>query len=333
VARATIIDVAKAAGVSRTTVSNVMNGKSKCSSETRENILKAARQLGYMRNMAAKTLVEQRSSLIGLVLPTYIDERLLTKSPFYNLIIDAVNSQLRETEDYDLIINCVSRNKMSTVLDWTMKRSLDGLILVGDFPSESLSELDSLRIPMVFIDSYRCELQSSIFVNTEDEAGGYMATRYLVNKGYSRIAICTSDIRGSAVNQQRRKGYRRALAESGLEESLFEAANNFFDGGVAIADEILARKADAVFVTNDSLATGIVNRLVALGIPIPEEFGVIGFDNLDICSQIVPELTTIDQDIFGKGKAAVKLLLEAIDNGLSPRRLILPTRIVSRQTA
>jgi DNA-binding LacI/PurR family transcriptional regulator len=331
--RATIIDIAEASGVSRTTVSNVMNGKEKCSSETRERVLDAARKLGYMRNMAAKTLVEQRSSLIGLVLPTYIDEQLLTHSPFYNLIIDAVNSRLRETEDYDLIINCVAPSRTSTILEWAMKRSLDGLILLGDFSEECLNELASLRIPLVFIDSYRCKLKNSILVNTDDASGGYLATRYLVDKGYARIAICTSDIAGSAVNQERYRGYRKALAESGLEESFFEARNNIFDGGAPIADELLARKADAVFVTNDALAAGVVKRLCALGVKLPKEFGVIGFDNLDICSQMTPELTTVDQDIFGKGKAAMELLLKALNGEKPPHKLVMPTRVVSRQTA
>jgi DNA-binding LacI/PurR family transcriptional regulator len=330
--RATIIDIAEASGVSRTTVSNVMNGRSKCSQETRERVLAAARALNYMPNMAARTLVEQRSNLIGLVLPTYIDEQLLTHSPFYNLIIDAVNSRLREAEDYDLIINCVATTRAATIREWAMRRCLDGLILVGDFPDECLAELDSLSIPMVFIDSYACRLELAMLVNTDDEAGGYLATKHLVDKGFSRICICTSDLRGSAVNQERYKGYRRAIAEAGRPELFLEAENNIFAGGARLADELLARGADAAFVTNDALAAGVVKRLVSLGVAIPKDFGLVGFDDLDICSQMSPELTTVNQDIFGKGKAAMELLLRALRGEKPDRRIVLPTHLVSRQT-
>lgn len=310
-----------------------MNGRDKCSTEVRDRVLSVAKDLGYTRNMAAKTLVEQRSNLIGLVLPSYINEQLLTRSPFYNLIIDAVNATLREDGEYDLIINCVSGTEGSRgINEWTLFRSLDGLIIVGDFPDEDLRFLDERGVPMVFIDSYRSTLVSPILVNTDDDAGGYLAAQHLVSRGYRKLAICTTDIEHSSVNQQRFAGFSRALAESGIAPLQIEAQNNLFAGGVEVADRILELGADSIFAVNDVLAAGIVKRLVTRGVRVPKDFGVIGFDNLEICTQLTPELTTVDQDIFGKGKTAVELLMKAIRNENPVRRKLLPTKIVARQT-
>lgn len=331
--RPTVIDIAAAAGVSRTTVSNVMNRRDKYTPEVRDRVLAAARELGYTRNMAAKTLVDHRSNLIGLVLPSYMNSQLLTKSPFYNLIIDGIDDALRATGRYDLLIHCAAVGENTDAIrEWAMLRSLDGLILVGEFPDAALRDLDERALPMVLIDAYECALDSPIRVNTDDEYGGFLAGRYLVSRGAKKAAVCSTDIGNSLVNQRRLAGLKRALDEAGLECRNFEAANNLFEGGLDIARKIAEYAPDSVFAMNDVLAAGLMKGLVKEGIRIPEDLRMVGFDNLEICSQITPELTTIDQDIFGKATLAIKLLLEAIGGGNPPRRVVLPVKLVERNT-
>lgn len=310
-----------------------MNGREKYSPEVRDRVLAAARELGYTRNMAAKTLVDHRSNLIGLVLPSYMNSQLLTKSPFYNLVIDGIDGALRETGRYDLLIHCAAAGGNSEAIrEWAMLRSLDGLILVGEFPDDALRDLDTRGLPMVLIDAYECALDGPIRVNTDDEYGGFLAGKYLAGKGARKIAVCSTDIRHSVVNQRRLSGLTRSLGETGLTAVNFEAPNNLFEGGLAIAPQIAAFKPDAVFAMNDVLAAGLVKGLTARGLRIPGDLSVVGFDNLDICGHITPELTTIDQDIFGKAGMAIKLLLEAIAGGNPPRRIVMPVRLVERQT-
>lgn len=331
--RPTVVDIARIAGVSRTTVSNVMNGRDKCTTAVRDRVLGAARELGYSRNMAAKTLVDHRSDLIGLVLPSYINSQLLTKSPFYNLVIDAVDSALRETSQYDLIIHCTPHSSdKGSIREWTMHRSLDGLILVGDFPDTELADLDRQGVPMVLIDSYECALNSPIRVNTDDEYGGYLAGRHLISQGCETFAVCTTDIVHSAVNQQRLAGFSRALGEAGYAYRHFEAQNNLFDGGMDLADRVMRSNPGGIFAVNDVLAAGLVKGLVARGCLIPTETRVIGFDNLDICTWITPSLSTIDQDIFNKATVAIRLLLEAVGGGIPARRIVLPVCLVERDS-
>jgi LacI family transcriptional regulator len=331
--RATILDIARLAGVSRTTVSNVMNGSSKCLPETVEKVRRIADELGYQPNQAARSLVNQRSNMIGLILPSYIDKRILTKSPFFNLIIDAVNAALREVSSFDLLINCVNRNNdPHKVVEWALQRNLAGLIFVGDFNDSSLDRLGTAQIPMVFIDNYDFQPRLGIFINNDDVRGGYLATRHLIERGYRRIACCSSNTVESPVNQRRHAGYRQALQEAGLPEMLVETQNIFFEDGVEQAGRLREQKADGAFAVSDTLALGIIKGLVGLGMAVPGDIGVVGFDNIESSAQFIPALSTIDQNIYQKGHLAVDLLLEAIAKGIEPRHVSLPVNLVIRQS-
>ncbi len=312
----TIVDVAKAAGVSRTTVSNILNGNYRCTEETKEKVLQKAKEMGYRPNIAAKTLVKNTSKLIGIIFPYYMDKSLLTGNPFYNLIIDGINSTLLEMGEYDLIINCISQKKGSSqIIDWIAMRNLDGIIVVGDTDNKILREIEQEKIPMILVDNYSFlseTLDTTVFINSDDEKGLYMATNYLLNKGHENIGFCSSYIGISSVNTFRYEGYKRAIKEKNMNENIFETENVFFDSGVKIAGQIANSNLDSVVCTSDILALGLIKGLKMWGKSVPQDIEIIGFDNLDICSQYIPTLTTVNQDIFEKGKKAVSLLLQLI---------------------
>src|SRR5512141_1523578 len=153
--RVTVVDVAKEAGVSRTTVSNVFSGKDKCSDETRAAVLAAAKKLGYKPNLAARSLITNQSRLIGMILPSYVDTNTLTNSPFYNIIMDGVYSVLRDEAYYDLLIFSVPyREKLLQVSEWIDARNVDGILALGEYDQTFLKDLNSKGIPVVFIDNY-----------------------------------------------------------------------------------------------------------------------------------------------------------------------------------
>src|SRR5689334_2511134 len=155
----TVKDVAREAGVSRTTVSNVFNGRAKYSSETEEAVLDAARRLGYKPNLAAQSLITNKSHLIGLILPSYVDKNTLTNSPFYNIIIDGVYAVLQDEAYYDVIISCVPNQKaLAQVSDWADTRNVDGIIAIGQYDPEFLMALEAKEIPVVLIDNYQAQL-------------------------------------------------------------------------------------------------------------------------------------------------------------------------------
>lgn len=337
--RPTVIDVAKEAGVSRTTVSNVFGGKGKFSGETRAAVLAAATKLGYQPNLAARSLKSNSSRLIGLILPSYVDTNTLTNSPFYNIIIDSIYAVLRDEVYYDLIIFSVPHvEKLAQVSEWIDARNVDGILAVGEYEPDFLHELDERGLPVVLIDNYaQGNFNHFFYINSDDENGGYLATRHLIERGYRRIALCGVDL-GGPLMQRRAQGYQRAMQDAGYEEHVFNTTGVPFAAGVQLADLLFARQFQAVFCTEDMAAVGLVHGLLKQGVQVGKAFGVVGFDNVNIGRQISPELTTIDQNIFEKGETAVRTLLSILKKEFqqigsqSAKNLTLPVRLVIRET-
>ena len=331
----TVIDVAKEAGVSRTTVSNVFSSKGNYSEDTRTAVLTAAKKLGYKPNLAARSLITNQSRLIGMILPSYVDTNTLTNSPFYNIIMDSVYSVLRDEAYYDLIIFSVPyKEKLQQVSEWIDARNVDGILAVGEYDQSFLKDLNSKSVPVVLIDNYsRGNYANFAYVNSDDEAGGYLGTQELISKGYKKIALCGVELTGPLM-QKRYEGYKRALKEAGLREHIFDRIGTPFEAGLQFADALSAQDFDAAFCTEDMVAVGILHGMHKKGMRVGRDFGLVGFDNIQIGRQVFPELTTIDQNIFEKGETATKTLLKIINkkNSLGSR-LILPVSLVARETA
>ena len=331
----TVIDVAKEAGVSRTTVSNVFNNRAKYSDETREAVLVAAKKLGYKPNLAAQSLITNQSRLIGLILPSYVDTNTLTNSPFYNIIIDSVYAVLRNEAYYDLIIFSVPyKEKLPQVSDWIDSRNVDGILVIGEYNQAFLTDLNSKAIPVVLIDNYsRASYSNFSYVNSDDETGGYLATQKLIAGGYRKIGICSASM-DSPLMQKRFEGYKRALTEVGYKEYIFNGTGSPFEAGLQLGEILLAHGLEAAFCTEDTLAIGLLCCLLKKGVRVGPDFGLVGFDNINNGRQIHPELTTVDQSIFEKGETATKTLLNILNKKSSlGSRLVLPVHLIVRETA
>jgi DNA-binding LacI/PurR family transcriptional regulator len=331
----TVIDVAKEAGVSRTTVSNVFSGRAKYSEETRTAVLAAAKKLGYKPNLAARSLITNQSRLIGLILPSYVDTNTLTNSPFYNIIMDSVYSVLRDEAYYDLIIFSVPyKEKLIQVSEWVDARNVDGILVIGEFDQAFLKDLDSKGVPVVLIDNYsRKNFANFSYINSDDETGGYLATQKLIARGFKKIALCAVDLAGPLM-QKRYDGYWRAIKEAGRKEYVFDESDTPFETGMRFSDLLVAQQFDAAFCTEDMVAVGLLHGMLRKGVRVGKDFGLVGFDNIHIGSQVYPELTTVDQSIFEKGETATKTLLKILKKTSAlGSRLILPVHLVSRETA
>jgi DNA-binding LacI/PurR family transcriptional regulator len=331
----TIVDVARAAGVSRTTVSNVFGGKDKCSEETRDAVLAAAKKLGYQPNLAARSLITRRSRLIGLILPSYVDTNTLTNSPFYNIIMDSVYSVLRDEAYYDLIIFSVPyKSKLEQVSEWIDARNVDGILAIGEYDQSFLQELNSKGIPVVFIDNYTHDNYINFSgVVSDDEVGGYLATQHLISKRYKKIALCAVGL-ASPLMQKRCDGYKKAMKEAGLKDFELDGLGIPFEAGLKFADLLASQNFDAVFCNEDMVAVGILHGMLKKGVQVGKDFGLVGFDNIHIGQQVFPELTTIDQNIYEKGETATKMLLMILEkHGSLGSHMVLPVKLVVRDTA
>ena len=331
----TVIDVAREAGVSHTTVSNVFNEKGKFSAETRQAVLSAAKKLGYKPNLAARALITDRSRLIGLILPSYVDPNTLTNSPFYNIIMDSVYSVLRSAAYYDLIIYSVPRvETLLQVSDWIDARNVDGILAIGEYDRSFLEDLNSKAIPVVLIDNYYPGFFYHFsYINSDDEAGGYLATRRLIDRGYRKIAVCAVDLAGPLM-QKRYAGYLRALTEAGMTATAFDRSGAPFEAGLQFAELLAEQGFDAAFCTEDMAAVGVLHGMLQRGVRLGQDFGLVGFDNINLGRQVYPGLTTIDQNIFEKGETTARALLKILNRETPPgSRLVLPVSLVIRDTA
>lgn len=331
----TVIDVAQAAKVSRTTVSNVLNGNGGYSEETRQAVLDAARRLGYKPNLAARSLATRSSRLIGLILPSYVSSETLTNSPFYNIIIDSIYSVLRLEAYYDLIIFSVpSREQLLQVSDWIDARNVDGILAVGEFDEAFMKQLDAKDVPVMLIDNTaRGHYANFSHINSDDEHGGYLAAKHLAERGFKKIAACVIDP-NSPVMRARYQGYRQALVEAKLQEHRLDGTGAPFESGLRFAEQLTAQGFDGAFCTEDMSAVGLVHALSRMGIEVGAAFGVVGFDNISTGKHIFPTLTTIDQNIQEKGRIAVQALLSVV-KGEAQRgsRVTLPVSLVVRESA
>src|SRR5688572_8253492 len=259
----TVIDVAREAGVSRTTVSNVFSGRAKYSEETRTAVLAAAKKLGYKPNLAARSLITNQSRLIGLILPSYVDTNTLTNSPFYNIIMDSVYSVLRDEAYYDLIIFSVPyKEKLIQVSEWLDARNVDGILVIGEFDQAFLKDLDSKGVPVVLIDNYsRKNFANFSYINSDDETGGYLATQKLITRGFKKIALCAVELTGPLM-QKRYDGYKRAIKEAGRKEYVFDESDTPFETGMRFSDLLVAQQFDAAFCTEDMVAVGLLHGML-----------------------------------------------------------------------
>ncbi len=330
----TIKDIASIVGVSATTVSNVIHGKSgRVSAETIERINEAIDRLGYVPNMSARSLVSSSSKVIGMISHlTANTKETIVEDPFHSAFIGSIEKTLRENGYYLMLRAVESTSDMVSFLrNW----NVDGLFFTGVFEDEFYEALNELNIPIVLIDSY-VPPSKMCNIGLEDFNGGYTATRYLIDHGHRNIAFASPTIKNRGVVSERFLGYKKALAEASISfrsEIVFEQELDT-ETTVALGHE-LAKRNDitAVFATADILAAGIMAGIQQSGKKVPDDISVIGFDDINLCRLTSPPLTTIHQDAPYKGKLAVNFLIDLLDkNTLQNREIILPIRLVERNS-
>ena len=339
-------DVAREAGVSPATVSYILNDTPGLSftPETRQRVLAAAEKLHYVANQAAKTLGSGRaegivqSKLIGVVIPQTENKRkeshIMFGNPFYGTFLSAVELEARRA-GYQLILS--GTNPGQSYIDIAKSRTLDGVIILGAYPSDDEAEYKKYKIPAVLVDCYGSGDSFFYSVRTDDRLGGYLATKYLIEQGHHRIAIVTGELKAHGVNSERYQGYLDALCEAGLtpaHDDVFEGLVGY-DHGLEVAEELARTRRDitALFASADITAIGLINGLHAAGLRVPEDVSVIGFDDVEYAKMCYPGLTTMRQNIMEKGRQAAWLMIEAVqDHSLPREERIIPMELIERGT-
>ncbi|MFC4354234.1 LacI family DNA-binding transcriptional regulator [Chryseomicrobium palamuruense] len=323
----TIKDIAKKAGVSITTVSRVLNRKEEgMSEETRQKVLRVMEELDYQPNRLARGLVTKQSKLIGLIVPTI-------SNPFFPELCRGAEDEAN-AHGYSLVIcnSDASAEKEEHYITILKEQQVDGLILSSRSGLSSTSLLPFLKnVHYVHLD--RMEEEAVSGVRLDNEAGGYLAGKHLLELGHTKIGCISgpNEIRNS---RDRVAGFTRALAEANLEPVWIQEGDFSLDSAYQHAMAKLEETdVTAIFTCNDMMACGVYRAAHGRGMAIPKELSVIGFDDVPLVSALIPKLTTIRQDTYAMGRKAAALLVQQIEEGTTDFAIFEPTLVVRESTA
>ena len=331
----TIKDVARAVGVSTTTISNVIHGNvGRVSPEMVDKIQAAIARLKYTPNMSARALVNNASRIIGVInhlVP--LESGGFFQDPFHGALLAGVEQTLRERGYYMMVRTIDNVPELLSLLNnW----NLDGLILTGIFPTDFYESLMAHKTPILLIDSYIND-DRLLQVRLEDEQGGYIGARYLLENGHRDILFCGPPILEEGVLARRFKGYQKAMEEFGLTVDMKNVYQREIgiEQGTALGRELAGRHDyTGIFATADILAAGLISGLAEAGRKVPEDISIVGFDDLNIARLTSPQLTTVHQDVVEKGVIAARMLIDALqgESESVSRSIMMPVRLVSRQS-
>ena len=327
-----IRDVAKLAHVAPITVSRYINNSGYCSPETRARVEAAIAELEYVPNRLASGLRSKRSNAMALVLTDITN-------PFFTTIargVEDVASQAGFTVIFCNTDESVSKEQM--YVQMLLERRVDGILLVPALSGlDSVSLIKKQGIPIVLLDRRAPDLQTDV-VLCDSKAGAYELTRLLLSLGHREIAILNGPS-GVSTSEDRFSGYRRALGEAGITPNQrFECFGAFNqESGFEMTTKVMAgtSKPTAIFATNNFLAIGVLKALQELGLRVPDDVAVVGFDDLPPALVTFPFLTVAAQPAYEIGRKATEILLKKIgreDSG-PYQEVMLPAEIVVRKSS
>ncbi|MFD2671323.1 LacI family DNA-binding transcriptional regulator [Marinicrinis sediminis] len=326
----TIRDVSKKAGVSIATVSRVLNGQEGYSKTTKEKVLQVIHELGYTPNEIARGLVNKKTSTIGVMFPT-------VSSFFFSQLLSGIEEAAQQ-QQYNVFICNTAKNGERTekYLQVLREKQVEGILFVSDFMKEPYYEqLIASRMPFVLVSTESMRYPVP-FVKVDDRKASYAAVQYLLEKGHRHIGMISGTQGDPIAGTPRVEGYRQALEDYGLpfEASRMYYGNFGFNSGAAGMEQLWEQHRDnltAVFAASDEMAAGAISACYRLGIRVPEQMSVIGYDNTPLARMVTPPLTAVEQPLEQMGKAAVKMLLELIVKGQVDSR-IMPYQLVERDS-
>jgi DNA-binding LacI/PurR family transcriptional regulator len=331
----TLEEVARVAGVSRATVSRVVNGNPRVAPDVRRNVERAVDRLGYIPNPAARSLVTRKSQSIGLVIAEPAGR--LFEDPFFPRLLRGIGAALSSRELQLVLLMPQSSLEESRAERYLTAGHVDGALLVSLHGNDPLPGAVARRGIPVVVGGRPPRGASVSYVDVDNVQGGRSAVEHLVESGRSAIATIfgPSDM---SPGFDRLAGYRQALDAAGLERDPgLEAGGDFTQaGGAEAMRQILAARpdVDAVFAASDLMAAGAVQVLRAAGRRIPDDVAIVGYDDSPIAEAADPPLTSVRQPIEEMGAEMVRLLLEhAAHPGAVPRTVILATQLVRRRSS
>jgi DNA-binding LacI/PurR family transcriptional regulator len=326
----TISDVAQAAGVSKQTVSRVINDRPDVAKSTRNRVLTLIHEMGYQPDPIARSM-KGRTHTLGCITPNLAD-------PIFSIIVEYAQSEARRQGFFVLTGSASTVEEMEPLLGEMLNRRVDGLLVINPREDERYKLLHPLldeKLPIVYIKNTPGG-ESVSAVAVDDTKGGYLATKHLLNLGHRRIATIIGP-KNEECTAQRLEGYLKAHREVEIETNdSFICMGDWTpkSGNEAIKKLASGKGAfTAVFAQNDRMAVGAVRALRELGYRVPDDISIVGYDDIPLASYFDPPLTTIKQPIDQFGVEGVRMLIEATKLGEhKPKTITLEPQLVERAT-
>ena len=330
----TIVDVAKLADVSVATVSRIINDQGGVRKETEDRIVQAIKELNYIPNAVARSMVQKETKAIAVIIPDI-------RNPFFSELVSSIEKKALE-KDYFTTLSNSNDSKVieSKIVKHIIQRGVDGVIVTtADEEGHQLKPLFDANIPVVAVDRIlKNYLVDTVIIGNRE--GAYEAVQHLITEGHQKIAI----IRGpqdTTPGIERYKGYKQALKENGLKESSEWVKDGDFreQSGYDLTKQLytLKDKPTAIFSSNNLMSLGVIKALKELNWKLGEEVAFIGFDDLEIATFIKPELTTVSRPMKQIGEVAFDLLYKRMQEHdleqINKREIILAPSLKIRNSS
>ncbi|HHU64009.1 MAG TPA: LacI family transcriptional regulator [Clostridiales bacterium] len=331
----TMWDVARLAGVTQATVSHVINGTASISQEVKKRVSEAIDELGYVPNAAARSLKQNKTYTIGLIVPD-------VHSGFYSQMAKAVEESAREHGYITFLCNTSYHPQLEDYyINNLIQQQVAGIILgYGLVDQKVCNKVLNARIPLLMLDSsLKIGDWQVPSVEVDNLKGSWLAVEYLYNMGIKEIGYISEPLYNNTL-KLRYEGYVKAMENLGctINKDFIDIHAKEYDKikmGYESVDKILAQgKPRAIFVSADQLAFGAIKRLTELKIKIPEDIAIVGYDDIPLSTVVTPRLTTIFQPIDQMGKMGFEMLKKLIDGTKIPnKKVVLDPKLVVRESA
>lgn len=325
----TIYQVAERAGVSLSTVSRVLNGKASVNKVLKERVEKAVKELNYRPNSVARSLANNRTDSVGVLVPEL-------NAPFFGDLMQAVESTLRAADKH--VIISVGRNCLETekdAVEFLISRNCDALIMHAEALSdEYLLELNQSKLPVALVNR-QVEGLPEACTSLDNEKGGYLATRHLLELGHKDIAYISGPT-DKCDASLRLEGHKRALSEAGLPinpQLIFNGDYSEEDGKIGLL-ELMARDVPftALVCANDWMASGAISCARDLGMSLPQDLSIVGFDDVVFAHHVFPRLTTVSNPIAEMAEMSAKYILNKVYGQANNVQLYFEPSLVVRES-
>lgn len=335
----TIKDIAKLCGVGVSTVSRAINNHPDINPETKQMIMDAIKQYGYIPNNSARNLKRADAKCIAVLVKGL-------SNPFFTNMIKTIEFEIKKKK-YSMVLHHVEfdEDEADVALELVKEKRLKGIIFLGGHFKHSEKKLSMLHVPFI-LSTVNCEpvsIEESKYSNisVDDEAEMIRVVEYLIGIGHEKIALLSANPGDESIGQLRLSGYKKALKAHGLpfdEELVFPMRDDIesysMENGYEIAKEMLCsgKEFTAICAISDSLAIGAIRALHDAGKRVPEDYSVMGFDGIELGKYITPSLSTVEQPVYTIAKETARLLFDVIAGKKEHEHRVVPGKLVIRES-